>query len=85
MGRALHSNFKMLGMEPLIISQSPNKENLFLSVKEKEVIQTTFKPFLNRLQAERCGLGRVIIFGQCYEDVVAVYDYFRPGMKEGFF
>ena len=29
-------------------------------------------------------MGRVIIFCQHYEDVVAVYDYFRLGMKEGF-
>ena len=29
-------------------------------------------------------MRRVIIFCQRYEDVVAVYDYFRLGMKEGF-
>ena len=75
----------MLGMEkPVIISKSPNKNNVYLICKKRDRVSCIFAPYLDRLKVERCSMGRVIVFCRRYEDVVALYDYFRNGMENCF-
>ena len=48
--KATHTHIiNMLGMEkPSVISKSPSKWNVFLSVKMKVSLKTTFAPYLER-------------------------------------
>ena len=56
---------KLLGMRnPHVVTVSPDKSNVVLSVLPFESLETTFRPMMNKIKLERVQMGRTIIFCQ---------------------
>ena len=70
--------FKVLNMvNPVMITHSPDKSNLFYCVlSTDELITQVFSPLLQILKKERTNLGRTIIFCYNYNDVTTLYIFF---------
>lgn len=77
---------KKLGMvNPFILSQSPNKQNIKYSiVKKDEEIEDTFAPLLEELKINRENTERTIIFCRMYDSTGRIYCYFKHGMGTEF-
>ena len=70
---------RTLGMsETVIVSQSPNKPNIFYSVQMKSApLEEAFAPLVEELKRKRDTMDRVIIFAQSYEDCTSLFLFFR--------
>ena len=69
---------KLSMVNPVVISQSPNKLNIKYIVHKKEAsISDIIAPLANELKQHRKSLPRVIIFGKTYEACGEVYLYFK--------
>ena len=76
---------RILGMaHPFIVALSPCKHNIMYSVGIFKDIETMFKPIVTRLQAERVGMPRMIIYGRSFEMCANIYLYFKSEMQAGF-
>ena len=52
-----------LGMvKPVVVSESPDKPNLVLSVRNFESMETTFYPVVEKLRKERTSMGRILVY-----------------------
>ena len=68
-----------LGMKkPCIVSQSPNKPNIFYEVKMKEdEVESAFVSLLEEVKSNRERTDRTIIFCRSYDSCTYIYHYFR--------
>lgn len=71
---------------PEIISISPDKDNIIYTVldKPKEGIKEYFKCIISKLITERSNMDRVIIFCKTYNNVIAIYQYFKQELGKYF-
>ena len=67
-----------LGMKkPVVVSQSPNKPNIFYELHSKSgSLEETLAPLVEELRRERNLMDRVLIFCQKYDDVTHIYHFF---------
>jgi len=64
--------------KPVVVSQSPNKPNVFYSVIMKSSpLEEVFAPLVEELRTIREAIERVIIFGQTYDNVTDLYLFFK--------
>ena len=77
---------KKLGMvNPFVLSQSPNKQNIKYSVVRKdEGIEIAFAPLLEELKTNRESTERTIIFCRTYDSTGRIYSYLKHGMGREF-
>ena len=71
-----------LGMKRvLLISQSPNKQNIFycLNSQQKD-IQEAFAPLVSEIKQQRTSTDRTIIFCRTYNSCTGVYFYFKKSL-----
>ena len=70
---------KKLSMSaPVVISQSPNKENIKYIVCLKEgTIPDVMAPLVDEVKAKRVAMPRVIIFANTYEAYSEIYLHFK--------
>ena len=70
------SIYRTLGMsKTVIVSQSPNKPNIFYSVQTKSApLEEVFAPLVEELKRKRDTMDRVIIFAQSYEDCTSLFN-----------
>ena len=77
--------FAILGLvTPVIVAASPDKSNIFYSVREKVNVEEAFAPLVMKLQTQRCKLPRVIIFCRRCQECVQLYRFFLSSTKERF-
>ena len=69
---------------PFIVALSPYKHNIVYSVGIFKDIETTFKPIVTRLQAERVGMPRTFFYGRSFEMCANIYIYFKIELQAGF-
>ncbi len=67
-----------------IISVSPNRDNIIYSVleKPKEGAEVCLKNIVSTLKTEGTNMNRVLIFCRTYNNVIAIYQYFRKEFGE---
>ena len=69
---------KALGMAgPLVITASPDKPNIILSVHPYVSLDISFGPVVEELRSARTSLGRTIIYCQKQEDCANLYLFSR--------
>ena len=75
---------KKLSMSaPVVISQSPNKENIKYIVCLKEgTIPEVMAPLVDEVKAKRVAMPRVIIFAKTYEACGEIYLYFKRRLRK---
>lgn len=68
-----------IGMKKvLLVSQSPNKPNIFYSVKsDKSSIEEAFTPLLSEIQKKRTTVDRTIIFCRSYTSCTNIYFFIK--------
>ena len=72
---------KALGMpDPLVITASPDKLNIILSVCPYVSLNISFGPVVEELQSARTSLGRTIIYCQKQEECANLYLFFKMCM-----
>ena len=69
---------------PVIVSVPPIKENIYFCVLEKSNINTSLGPLCDRLANRRTSTGRTIIFCRKYDEVTAIYYFFKRTLGLGF-
>lgn len=69
---------RTLGMKkPVVVSQSPNKPNIFYELHSKSgSLEETLAPLVEELRRERNLMDHVLIFCQKYDDVTHIYHFF---------
>ena len=69
--------------DPLVITSSPDKPNIILSVRPYVSLDISFGPVVEELRSARTSLGRTIIYCQKQEDCSNLYLFFKMcmGMK----
>ena len=72
------SIIKTLGMvDPFILSRSPHKENIYLSVIDFTSIEYNFSPLAKELLDKRQSADRTIIYCQRLNDCADVFAFFK--------
>lgn len=68
-----------LGMKkPVIISQSPNKKNIFYKVtSDVSEVENAFEPLAEELLRNRGKMDRAVIFCRSYDACTYIYHFFR--------
>ena len=71
---------------PEIVSVSPDKENVIYAVldKPKEGVKDYFKGIISKLIVKRSNMDRIIIFCKTYNNIIAIYQYFKQGLGQYF-
>ena len=62
---------------PVIVSVPPIKDNIYYCVSEKSSISASLGPLCDRLASRRTSMGRTIIFCRKYDEVTAIYYFFK--------
>lgn len=76
---------KALNMQnPVIVSIPPIKDNLYYCVSEKSTVALSLSPICEKLAIERTRMGRIVIFCRKYDEVTAIYYFFKQKMGLGF-
>ena len=76
---------KILGVgDPHVVTVSPHKSNILLSVSTFESLEVTFMPIMEKLRTEQIRMGRTIIFCQQQETCARLYSFFRLFLKTNF-
>ena len=76
---------KLLGVrDPDVVTVSPDKSNLILSVSKFESLEVTFMAMMEKLRTERIKMGHTIIFCQQQETCARLYLLFRLFLKTEF-
>ena len=76
---------KLLGVrDHHVVTVSPDKSNIILSVSKFESLEVTFMPIIEKLRTERVRMGRTIIFCQQQETCARLYLLFRLFLKTEF-
>jgi len=70
--------------QPHVIYVSPNRSNIYYSVKPYESLQTSCAALLEKLKVERSALPRVIIYCRKYKDCSDLYQLFKKGLGHAF-
>ena len=79
------SIIKILDMQtPTVISVHPGKNNIMYYVKQKTSVSGSFAPICDKLAHKRTAMGRMIIFCHTYDEVIAIYFYFKQQLGVGF-
>ena len=66
-----------LGMvNPIIVSESPDKPNLVLSVHQYESMEESFKPLVDKLHKERTSMGRTLVYCRTQDACAQLYLWF---------
>ena len=62
---------KSLDMQnPVVVSVSPMKENIYYCVSKKMKVNESFHPICEKLASQRAATDRMIIFCRTYDEVV---------------
>ena len=69
---------------PVIVSVPPIKDNIFFCVLDKCTISASLGPLCDRLAIRRINMGRTIIFCRKYDEVTAIYYFFKQRLGTGF-
>ena len=76
---------KKLNMyNPVIVSITPMRNNLIYFVGQKTDILQQFVPLCKKLSAEGASMDKVIIFCRRYDEVTALYHWFKRKLGERF-
>ena len=70
--------------DPFIVSVSPMKENIHYCVARKTILSEPFRPICEKLARQRTTMDRIIVFCRTYDEVTAVYYYFKHQLGRGF-
>ena len=77
-----HEIIKSLDMQkPVIVSVPPVKDNC---VSDKSTITFSLGPICDRLAHQRTEMGRTVIFCRTYDEVTAIYYFFKQRLGFGF-
>ena len=63
--------------KPMVVSVPPIKENIFYCVLGKSTINVSLGPLCDRLSSRKTSMGRTIIFCRTYDEVTAIYYFFK--------
>ena len=66
------------------MSVSPLEDNIIYAVGEKSSISAAFVTLAKRLAEQRTEMGRIIIFCGRYDDITAIYYFFKQSLGAGF-
>ena len=69
---------------PVIVSVPPIKDNIFYCVSNKFTVTFSLGPVCDRLAHQRTDMGRTIIFCRTYDEVTAIYYFFKQQLGYGF-
>ena len=76
---------KTLDMQrPAVVSIYPGKDNIVYYVAEMCSISVSLAPNCDKLAIQRTKMGRVIVFCRTYDEVTAIYYYFKRRLGIGF-
>ena len=70
--------------DPVIVSVSPMKGNIHYCVARKTTISEAFRSICEKLARQRTGIDRIIVLCRTYDEVTAVYYYFKHQLGRGF-
>ena len=73
---------RLIGMKKvLLISQSPNKPNIFYSVNSRQKdLEETFDPLIQEIKKKRTTMNRTIIFCRSHTSCTSFYFYFKSSL-----
>ena len=76
--------FWCIGMKKvLLVSQSPNKPNIFYSLNsDQSNIEEAFTPLLREIQQKRTSVDRTIIFCRSYNSYTSIYFFMKNRLGE---
>ena len=76
---------KSLDMQnPVVVSVSPMKENIYYCVSKKVKVNESFLPICEKLASQRAATDRMIIFCRTYDEVTSIYYYFKQQLGKRF-
>ena len=70
--------------KPVVVSIPPIKDNVYFCVSEKSTVTLSLSPVCDILASQRTKMGRIIIFCCMYDEVTAVYYFFKQKFGLGF-
>ena len=76
---------RILGMKnPVVVEGSPDKSNIYLTVKEHVSIETSFMLIVNLLKEKNVSMGRTIVFCKKRDDCAVLYAFFKYSLGDAF-
>ena len=70
--------------KPVLVYVPPLKDNIIYAVADKTPINRAFAPLAKLLAEKRTDTGRAIIFCRKYDQMTAIYHFFKRSLEEGF-
>ena len=65
----------------LLVSQSPNKPNIYYSLNSKQKdLEEAFDPLIQDIKEKRTSMNRTIIFCRSYTSCTSIYFYFKSSL-----
>ena len=73
---------RLIGMKKvLLVSQSPNKPNIYYSLNSKQKdLEEAFDPLIQDIKEKRTSMNRTIIFCRSYTSCTSIYFYFKSSL-----
>ena len=72
---------ELLGMiQPQLVSQSPNRENIKYCVRVATTIEDTFSTLVDEIKHRRLSMDRIIILCRTYDNAARIYLYLRRSL-----
>ena len=76
------SIYRLIGMKKvLLVSQSPNKLNIYYSLNSKQKdLEEAFDPLIQDIKEKQTSMNRTIIFCRSYTSCTSIYFYFKSSL-----